>query len=51
MNGSYFLVGSVLEKYGKFWNNGRIWPDGANTARADTTGLGSIGLKCGGGGD
>ena len=31
MSGSYFLKGSILEKYGKFGENGRfsgrIWPD------------------------
>ena len=45
MCGFYSLVGSILEKYGKFWKNGRfsgrIRPDWGNTARA---GLGSIGL-------
>ena len=36
-----------MEKYGKFWKNGRfsgrIWPDWGNTTRADMAGLGSIG--------
>ena len=48
MDGSYILVASNLEKYGKFWKNdrfsGRIWPDWGNTAWADMAGLGSIGL-------
>ena len=39
MSGSYFLDGSILEKCGIFWKNGRfsgrIWPDWGNTARAD----------------
>ena len=46
MDGFYFLVGSILEKYGKFRKNGRfsgrIQPDWGNTAQADTAGLGSI---------
>ena len=49
MGGYYFFVGSNLEKYGKFWKNGRfsgqIWLDWGNTAWADMAGLGSIGLK------
>ena len=49
MCGFYSLVGSIFEKFGKFWKNGRfsgrIWPDWGNTARADMAGLGSIGLK------
>ena len=49
MGGSYFLLGSNLEKCGKFWENGcvsgRIWPDWGNTTRADLAGLGSIGLN------
>ena len=49
MSGSYFLYGSILEKCGKFWKNGRfsgrIWPDWGNTTRADMAGLGSIGLN------
>ena len=49
MGGYYFLVGSNLEKYGKFWKNdcfsGRIWHDWGNTAWADMAGLGSIGIK------
>ena len=49
MCGSYFFSGSNLEKYGKFWKNGRfsgrIWPDWGNTTRADLAGLGSIGLN------
>ena len=48
MGGYYYFVGSNLEKYGKFWKNGRfsgrIWPDWGNTAWADMAGLGSIGL-------
>ena len=48
MGGYFFFVGSNLEKYGKFWKNGRfsgrIWPDWGNTAWADLAGLGSIGL-------
>ena len=51
MSGSYFLYGSILEKCGNFWKNGRfsgrIWPDWGNTARADMAGLGSIGLCSG----
>ena len=46
--GLYILGGSILEKCGKIWKNGRfsgrIWPDWGNTARADMAGLGSIGL-------
>ena len=42
------ISGSILEKCGNFRKNGRffgrIWPDWGNTARADTAGLGSIGL-------
>ena len=49
MCGLYILVGSSLEKCGKFWKNGRfserIRPDWGNTARADMAGLGSIGLR------
>ena len=49
MGGCYFWLGSYLEKYGKFWKNGRfsgrIRPDWGNTARADMAGLGSIGLS------
>ena len=49
MGGCYFLLGSNLEKYGKFWKNGRfsgrIWPDWGNTTWADLAGLGSIGLN------
>ena len=49
MSGSYFFLGSNLEKYGKFWKNsrfsGRIWPDWGNTTRADLAGLGSKELK------
>ena len=49
MDGCYFLFGSNLEKYGKFWKNGRfsgrIWPDWGNITRADLAGLGSIGLR------
>ena len=48
MSGSYFFMGSNLEKCGKFWKNGRfsgrIGPDWGNTAWADMAGLGSIGL-------
>ena len=48
MSGSYFLYGSILEKCGFFWKNGRfsrrIWPDWGNTAQADMAGLGSIGI-------
>ena len=47
--GCYFWLGSNLEKYGKFWKNGRfsgrIRPGWGNTARADMAGLGSIGLS------
>ena len=49
MTGYYSLLGSNLEKCGKFWKNGRfsgrIWPDWGNTAWADTAGLGSIWLN------
>ena len=49
MTGSYFLYGSILEKSGNFWKNGRfsgwIWPDWGNTTWPDMAGLGSIGLK------
>ena len=49
MSGSYFFMGYNLEKCGKFRKNGRfsgqIRPDWGNTARADTAGLGSIGLN------
>ena len=42
------FLGFYLEKCGIFWKNsrfsGRIWPDWGNTVRADTAGLGSIGL-------
>ena len=48
MSGSYFFMGSNLETCGKLRKNGRfsgrIRPDWGNTARADTAGLGSIGL-------
>ena len=48
ISGSYFLKGSILEKCGKFWKNGRfsgrIWPDWGNTTRTDMAGVGSIGL-------
>ena len=47
MSGSYLMYGSILEKCGNFWKNGRffgrIWPDWGNTTRADMAGLGSIG--------
>ena len=42
MGGSYILVGSNLEKCGKFWKNGRIRqirPDWGNTTRGDVAGL------------
>ena len=49
MSSSYFLYGSILEKCGILWKNGRfsgrIWPDRGNTVRADMAGLGSLGLK------
>ena len=49
MGGFYILNGSILEKCGQFWKNGRffgrIWPDWGNAARADLARLGSIGLK------
>ena len=49
MSGSYLMYGSILEKCGNFWKNGRfsgrIWPDWGNTTRADMAGLGSIGLN------
>ena len=44
MGGCYIFMGSNLEKYGKFWKNGRfsrrIWPDWGNAAWADMAGLG-----------
>ena len=46
MSSSYFLYGSILEKYGHFWKNShffeRIWLDWGNTAQADMAGLGLI---------
>ena len=49
MGGKYVLLGPNLEKYEKFWENGRfsgwIWPDWGNTTWADMAGLGSIGLN------
>ena len=49
MGGFYILIGSILEKCGKFWKNGRfsgpIWPDWGNAAQADLAGLGAIGLN------
>ena len=52
MGGKYVLVDPDLEKYGKFWKNGRfsgrIWPDWGNTTWADMAGLGSIGLNIAG---
>ena len=48
MSGSYLMYGSILEKCGNFWKNGRfsgrIWLDWGNTTRVDMAGLGSIGL-------
>ena len=39
MSGSYFLYGSILEKFGLFFKNGRfsgrIWPDWGNTTWPD----------------
>ena len=50
MSGSYLCYGSILEKCGIFWKNGRfsrrIWPDWGNTARADMAGLVSKGMEC-----
>ena len=50
MGGFYILIGSILEKCGHFWKNGRfsgrIWPDWRTAARADLAGLGSIGYSC-----
>ena len=50
MSTLYLLYGSILEKCGNIWKNGRfsgrIWPDWGNTARADMAVLGSIGLIC-----
>ena len=47
MYGSYFLVGSILEKCGKIWKNGRfsgrIRPNWGNIAQADMAGLGYTG--------
>ena len=37
MGGYYFFVGFNLEKYGKFWKNGRFF-------RADMTGLGKYSM-------
>ena len=49
MSGSCVLYGSILEKCGNLWKNGRfsgrIWPDWGNTIWADMAGLGSIGLR------
>ena len=49
MSGSYLFYGSILEKCGNFWKNGRfsgrIWPDWGNAAWAHMAGLGSIGLR------
>ena len=49
MSGSYLFYGSILEKCGNSWKNGRfsgrIWPDWGNTAWADMAGLGSKGLS------
>ena len=49
MGGFYILLGSILEKCGKFRKNGRFsgrtWPDWGNAARADLAGWGSIGLN------
>ena len=49
MCGKYFLEGSILEKCGKIWKNGRfsgrLWPDWGNTTWAAMAGLGSIGLS------
>ena len=46
MVGVYLLVDSILEKYGKFREDGhfsgRTQLDWGNTAQADTAGLGSI---------
>ena len=48
MGGSYILVGSNLEKYGKFWKNsrfsGRIRPDTAGLGKYCTGGYGRIGV-------
>ena len=45
MGGSKFVVvGSNLEKYGKSWKNGRIWPGWGNTAQADMSGI--SGRRC-----
>ena len=49
MSGKNCFDGSILEKCGKIWKNGRfsgrIRPDWGNTGRADMAGLGSIGYK------
>ena len=46
--GKYVFKGSILEKCGKIWKNGRfsgrLWPDWGYTTRAAMAGLGSIGL-------
>ena len=45
ISGSYFLYGSILEKFGNFWKNGHFSrPDWRNTTWADMARLGSIGL-------
>ena len=44
LGGSYFLLGSNLEKYEKKMEKRQIWPDWGNTTWADLAGLGSIGL-------
>ena len=41
MGGSYILVGSNFEKYGKLWKNGRIRPDWGNSTWGDMAALGS----------
>ena len=45
MGGYYFFVGSNLEKYGKFWKNGRFFRgDMARLGKYSMGGYGQIGV-------
>ena len=45
MSGSYFLKGSIWEKCGKFWKNGRFFrADMAGLGKYHTGGYGQIGV-------
>ena len=45
ISGSYFLKGSILEKCGKFWKNGRFFrADMAGLGEYHTGGYGRIGV-------